>query len=73
MKTRAEIAQFMDKQLKGKVKRAPGKFAAYHYGRCELRQLLDFIFDGRPTCKEDEAFEPLRLRNQKSGKWRAPK
>ena len=68
MKTREEIAKFMEGQMSGAID-CPTKKSTHHYGKCELRQLMDFIFDGPPTCKAEEAFEPLRMRNNKVGKW----
>ena len=68
MKTREETARFMESQINGTAPAIPN--SCWHYGKCELRQLMDFIFDGPPTRKEEEAFEPLRLRNAKVGKWR---
>ena len=68
MKTRKEIAKFMESQFDDTAPKIPK--SAWHYGKCELRQLMDFIFDGPPTRKEEDVFEPLRLRNAKVGKWR---
>jgi len=69
MKTRIEIAKFMEGQLSGVIQN-PCTVGGWHYGKCQLRQLMDFIFDEPPSCKEEEVFEPLRLRNAKVGKWR---
>ena len=68
MKTREEIAKFMEGQMSGTIPSPEN--SSWHYGKCELRQLMDFIFDGPPTSKAEEVFEPLRLRNKKVGKWR---
>ena len=68
MKTREEIAKFLECQFDGTIPSPPKP--AWHYGKCELRQLMDFIFDGPPKCEAEEVFEPLRLRNKKVGKWR---
>lgn len=71
MKTREEIAKFMEGQLDGSIPLPVTRQGyGWHYGKCGLRQLMDFIFDGPPTCKAEEVFEPLRLRNSKVGKWR---
>ena len=71
MKTREEIAEFIEGQFWGSIP-DPRSFshAPWHYGKCNLRQLMDFIFDGPPMSKEEEVFEPKRLRNSKVGKWR---
>jgi len=69
VKTREEIAKFMEGQFDGTIP-DPCQVGGWHYGKCELRQLMDFIFDGPPTSKAEEVFEPLRLRNKKVGKWR---
>lgn len=68
MKTREEIARFMEGQIDWTIPSPPN--SGCRYGRCELRQLMDFMFDGPPARKEEEVFEPLRLRNNKVGKWR---
>ena len=68
MKTREEIAKFIEGQFDHTVP-DPCPQGGWHYGKCELRQLMDFIFDGPPTCKAEDVFEPLRLRNKKAGKW----
>ncbi len=54
MKTREEIARFIESQIAGELLAA--KRSHWHYGRCEIRQLMDFIFDGPPTCEKDKVF-----------------
>ncbi len=56
MKTREEIARFIESQMDGKV--LASKHSHWHYGRVEVRQLTDFIFDGPPTCEKDKVFTP---------------
>ncbi len=55
MKTREEIARFIESQMDGKIQLAL-KNSHWHYGRVEIRQLMDFIFDGTPTCEKDKVF-----------------
>ncbi len=57
MKTREEIARFIESQMNGKSQFAL-KNSHWHYGRVEVRQLMDFIFDGPPTCEKDKVFAP---------------
>ncbi len=59
----------MEMQI-GRFPSHAGKHGAHHYGKVELRELMDFIFGGPPTCKAEEVFESFRLRNAKAGKWR---
>lgn len=54
-KTRAETARFMEMQFNGPVT-WPGK-PCHHYGKCELRQLMDFLFDGPPLAEEEAVFQ----------------
>ena len=66
MKTRTEVAQFIMDQLDGKAPDIP--YSCWHYGKCELGQLMDFIYEEPP--KDGERIgEGLRLRNAKAGKW----
>ncbi len=63
MKTRSEVVAFIHNtdpriaipnlNLRNRYK-GKGEKAAWHYGVCELRQLLDFIYDGPPLSKEEE-------------------
>lgn len=58
-KARAETARFIEAQLKNLD--AHGKVlhkSAWHYGYCELRALMDFMFSGEPKNEED------KLKNQ---------
>lgn len=68
MKPRAQAVKFILEQLDGKRESA-GK-RAWHYGRCELRDALDFIYGGPPKSPPECLGEPLKLRNAKVGKWR---
>lgn len=60
MKTRAEVAKYIEDQLGSSYAkppipdRLPGKGPwAWHYGKCELRDLMDFIY-GEPPIKEED-------------------
>jgi hypothetical protein len=63
MKTRAEVARFIestpariaipDKHLRNR-NIGEGYKSAYHYGLCEVRQLMDFIYGGPPSTIEEE-------------------
>ena len=66
MKTRAEAARFIMDQLDGEAPSIP--HSRWHYGKCELGQLLDFIYEGPPR-DEERIGEGLRLRNAAAGKW----
>ena len=68
MKTRAEVARFLEKLLDEGL--PSNRKAAWHFGKMELRDLMDFIYEGPPANDEEEVFESLRLRNAKVGKWR---
>ena len=69
MKTRVEAAKFISGQLDGTIK--PYPHSAWHYGKCELWQLMDFIYEGPPATDEEYVGNPAarRLRNCKAGKW----
>ena len=52
MKPRSEIARFIEEQLNLNASNETmydRKHRAYHYGLCELRDLMDFIYDCKPT------------------------
>ncbi len=63
MKTRSEVVKFIhntdpgmtipDLNFKNPYK-GEGEKSAWHYGVCELRQLLDFIYNGPPLSKKEE-------------------
>jgi hypothetical protein len=68
MKTREEAARFVERLMDEGVSQERKR--AWHFGKVELRDLFDFIYEGPPTKPEEDLFEPLRLRNAKVGKWR---
>ncbi len=49
MKTREEIARFIESQYGDKNNCKLEKGGRHHYGRQESRELLDFIFGEEPT------------------------
>lgn len=55
MKTREEIARFIERTMHWSYNSyfCPKK-EAHHYGWCELKDVMDFIFDGPPKTKEEE-------------------
>ena len=64
MKTRQEVARFIESQFDGygKYKCKLEKGGCHHYGKQEVRELMDFIFDGEPV-EEIDKINGLRLRN----------
>lgn len=64
MRTRKETTQFIKQQFKSPDCQAvpnkhlrnrdpqDGKKAPWHYGVCELRLLLDFIYEGEPSLDD---------------------
>lgn len=68
MKPRTEAVKFITAQLDGTTHKFDHP-TGWHYGKCELRQLMDFIYGGHPATDEECLGEPLRLRNAKVGKW----
>lgn len=55
MRSREETARFIEAQLNDKAQPIPAK-SGWHYGRAELRQLLDFIYGGPPTNSNEALF-----------------
>lgn len=60
MRTRAEVAAFVNAQLGAlpsahhlNPPRQRGK-EAWHYGRVELRALVDYLYGGPPASREEE-------------------
>ena len=54
MKTREEAAAFARQQLLDVAPTAREKKGAHHYGLQELRDLLDFIYEGPPLTPAQE-------------------
>ena len=64
MKNREETARFVENQFDnfGTYKCPRDKQYAYHYGRQDVKVLLDFLYEGKPNT-EDEKIKMLRLKN----------
>ena len=58
MKTREQIARFIEAQLAYEIGDPCPNVGGASYGRCQLRQLMDFIFECRPLTKEEEIRSP---------------
>ena len=56
MKSRADVVRFMNDQLHVCGADAPlgEKGRQWHYGRQELKQLLDYLYGGPPQHPDDE-------------------
>lgn len=52
MKTREESARFIEAQLKYDWVPKLEKGIQFHYGKQELRELMDFIYGGPPEERE---------------------
>ena len=63
MKTREEAARFIERQLYVydplSATFIPEK-RAWHYGKCELRQLMDFIYESLPSVEEEIKSEEMK-------------
>lgn len=54
MKSRSEAVALIEKQLRATHEPTREKGRKYHYGRQELRELLDFIYDSKPRSEDEE-------------------
>lgn len=54
MKTREQIVRFIEGKLSGEVADPCPQAYRHHYGKCELQQLMDFIFDGPPLVEAEK-------------------
>ena len=52
MKTRAEAIVLIMKQLDNDTPASTNK-NYYHYGKQELKELMDFIYEGTPVYKDE--------------------
>ena len=52
MKSREEVARFIEKQMHHSHRCPLPKPNTHHYGLQELRELMDFIYDAEPTEAE---------------------
>ena len=64
MKTREEVARFVEQQfdLWGNYECKLNKGGCHHYGKQEVRELMDFIFCGEPATDEQKV-NGKQLRN----------
>lgn len=53
MRSREEAARFIEKQLGYKYVCALVKTSAWHYGKQELRELMDFIYESYPKTEAE--------------------
>jgi hypothetical protein len=64
IKTREEAARYIERQLDYKSGYTVSVTKeCWHYGKCELRDLLDFVYDGPPTSPQ-EFIRGYGLRNK---------
>ena len=56
MKTRTEIVNFVEKQMNylTEVSKEKNKNHVSHYGRMELKELMDFIFGQQPMFVNEQ-------------------
>jgi hypothetical protein len=66
MRTRSKAARYVEGLMNRDIEIPK---CAWHFGKVEVRMMMDFIYGGPPTKPEEEVFETLRLRNAKVGKW----
>jgi hypothetical protein len=57
IKSRREAARFIEKQLHHGHECKLEKGSQHHYGKQELRELMDFIYGGEPT--DEEKIKPV--------------
>lgn len=53
MRKRAEVARLIERQLHHTHRCSREKGEQIHYGWQELRELMDFIYDGTPAADEE--------------------
>ena len=53
MKARIQAVEFIVKQLTYETEASSNK-SQHHYGREELKELLDFIYEGKPETEEEK-------------------
>lgn len=51
---RATVVEFIQSGLSKGLDSDGKEICHHHFGRQELRQILDFIYQGEPTCPEEE-------------------
>jgi hypothetical protein len=60
MRTREDTAKFVAQQMSWKHECARPKGDKFHYGWQELRELMDFIYEGAPTTDTEMLKEMKR-------------
>lgn len=53
MKERKEVARFIERQMEGDDVDI-GEKTKHHYGYVELRQLMDFVYEGLPRNSSEQ-------------------
>lgn len=53
-KPRDAVVRFIEDQMRQEGMGVPGKHGAWHYGRQELRALLDYMYSGPPAAQDEE-------------------
>ena len=54
MKSRAEVAAFINAQLDGTLEKEGQPYSGIHYGRRDFRFLMDFIYGGEPQSDSEK-------------------
>jgi len=55
MKTREEAARFFENQMDASYKSdLDSKHGAWHYGLQEMKNLLDYLYEGTPANKDEK-------------------
>lgn len=52
MKTRKQVAEFINSGELSKKVDAANESSGWHFGKCDLRELMDFIYGGKPLKGE---------------------
>lgn len=61
MKTRKEAVALINKQFDEEKLKESG---CWHYGRVELRALLDLIYEGEPTSDDEKIMQFKNVKNK---------
>ena len=65
MKTRSEVVQFIQNQMLESETQCTRDKSGWHYGRQELRELLDFIYEGEPLNESEQLINDDECRKYK--------
>ena len=55
MRARKKVAELINHQLKDGYMKKCNAHGMWHYGREELKELMDFIYGGKPQVNEEIA------------------